>query len=57
MQFVDYGNRETVPASRIRPLDAGTAAVPPQAHVAALWGLQVIRYLSALQDFGVLDIW
>ena len=41
MLFIDYGNRETVPASRVKQLDPGTAAVPPQAHPASLWGLKV----------------
>ena len=41
MLFVDYGNREVVPAGRVKALDPGTAAVPPQAQPACLWGLKV----------------
>ena len=39
--FVDYGNRETVPAARVRPMDAQLAAVPPQALLCSLAYLKV----------------
>ena len=34
--FLDYGNRERLPGSRVRVMDAALAAVPPQAHQATL---------------------
>ncbi|KAG1657494.1 hypothetical protein FOA52_008370 [Chlamydomonas sp. UWO 241] len=34
--FIDYGNRERLPASRVRTIDTALAAVPPQARQACL---------------------
>ena len=41
--FIDFGNREAVPADRVRPIDAQLAAVPPQAQLCALAYLKVGR--------------
>ena len=39
--FIDFGNRETVPADRVHPIDAQLAAVPPQALLCTLAYLKV----------------
>lgn len=36
LQFIDYGNEETLPFSRIRPLDAKFKSLPGQARDARL---------------------
>jgi len=41
--FIDFGNREAVPADRVRPIDAQLAAVPPQAQLCTLAYLKVGR--------------
>lgn len=45
--FLDYGNRERLPGSRVRVMDAALAAVPPQAHQATL------AYVKVRQGGGV----
>mmetsp|Transcript_6774 Transcript_6774/g.14968 ORF Transcript_6774/g.14968 Transcript_6774/m.14968 type:complete len:971 (+) Transcript_6774:79-2991(+) len=39
--FVDYGNREKLPSSRIRAMDTTLAAVPPQARMCTLAHVKV----------------
>lgn len=34
--FIDYGNREKVPAARVKPMDSAMAAVQPQAQMCQL---------------------
>lgn len=39
--FIDYGNKETLPASRVRAIEPQLAAVPPQASLCTLAFLKV----------------
>ncbi len=39
--FIDFGNREKVKATQVRPIDPALKAVPPQAHQASLVYLKV----------------
>jgi staphylococcal nuclease domain-containing protein 1 len=47
--YVDYGNSETLPASRIRPLDASFNELPPQAKEAQL---AYIKTPSLEEEYG-----
>jgi len=47
--YIDYGNSETLPASRIRPLDASFNELPPQAKEAQL---AYIKVPSLDEEYG-----
>jgi staphylococcal nuclease domain-containing protein 1 len=49
VQYIDYGNREVVPAERIRPLPAVFQTLPPQATEA---GLAFVKAPKLDSDFG-----
>jgi staphylococcal nuclease domain-containing protein 1 len=46
LQFIDYGNEETLPFSRIRPLDAKFKSLPGQARDARLRWVQALPLVS-----------
>ncbi|KAG7669099.1 hypothetical protein Ndes2526B_g00826 [Nannochloris sp. 'desiccata'] len=50
MLFLDFGNKDRVPASAVRPSPPELAAVPPQAHLAAL---AYVRAPELDADYGV----
>lgn len=50
MLFLDFGNKDRVPASAVRPSPPELTAVPPQAHVAAL---AYVRAPELDADYGV----
>ena len=39
--FIDFGNREKVKATQVRPIDPALRAVPAQAHQASLAHIKV----------------
>ncbi|KAK9272661.1 hypothetical protein L1049_003037 [Liquidambar formosana] len=47
--YIDYGNQEVVPYSRLRPLDPSVSSVPGQAQ---LCSLAYIKVPSLEEDFG-----
>lgn len=47
--YIDYGNQEVVPYSRLRPLDPSVSAGPP---LAQLCRLAYIKVPSLQEDFG-----
>jgi len=47
--YIDYGNQETVPYSRLRPLDPSVSSAPGLAH---LCSLAYIKVPSLVEDFG-----
>ncbi|XP_078433452.1 TUDOR-SN protein 1 [Wolffia australiana] len=47
--YIDYGNQETVPYSRLRPLDPPLASSPP---LAQLCSLAFVRVPNLDEDFG-----
>ncbi|XP_068666121.1 ribonuclease TUDOR 1-like [Aristolochia californica] len=47
--YIDYGNQETVPYSRLRPLDSSISAAP---GIAQLCSLAYIKVPSLEEDFG-----
>lgn len=48
--YVDYGNKETLPLSRLRPLEPTLASVP---HQSQLCSLAHIKVPGLDEDFGV----
>lgn len=47
---MDYGNKETLPLSRLRPMEPGLASVPQQSH---LCSLAHVKVPGLDEEFGV----
>lgn len=49
--FIDFGNREKVKATQVRPIDPALRAVPAQAHQASLAHIKVQSPDCGLSNF------